>query len=49
VRPCRLEASALKGVMDWLDEYRKFWEGSFNKLDKYLAYIQSKETKNGDA
>jgi DNA-binding transcriptional ArsR family regulator len=26
-RPCRLEASALKGVTDWLDEYRKFWEG----------------------
>src|ERR1700754_569042 len=31
-RPCRLEASALKDATDWLDQYRRFWEGSFNKL-----------------
>jgi DNA-binding transcriptional ArsR family regulator len=48
-RPCRLEAAALKGATDWLDEYRKFWEGSFNKLDRYLENIQTKETKDGDA
>ena len=39
-RPCRLEASALKEATDWLDQYRRFWEGSFNKLDLYLREIQ---------
>src|SRR5579862_4691938 len=33
-RPCRLEAAALKGATDWLDRYRAFWEGSFDKLDR---------------
>jgi DNA-binding transcriptional ArsR family regulator len=35
-RPCRLEASPLKEATDWLDPYRRFWEGSYNKLDSYL-------------
>lgn len=50
-RPCRLEASALKEATDWLDTYRRFWEGSFNKLDRYLKEIQStqKEKNDGDA
>jgi DNA-binding transcriptional ArsR family regulator len=42
-RPCRLEASALKGAADWLDHYRRFWEGSFGKLDQYLKNVQPKE------
>src|SRR5581483_7816237 len=50
-RPCRLEASALKEATDWLDTYRRFWEGSFDRLDRYLEDIQSmrKEKKDGDA
>jgi DNA-binding transcriptional ArsR family regulator len=36
-RPCRLEVKPLKGVDDWLDRYRRFWEGSFDKMDSYLA------------
>jgi DNA-binding transcriptional ArsR family regulator len=47
-RPCRLEASALKDATVWLDAYRQFWEGSFNKLDRYLKNIQSKEKDDGD-
>jgi DNA-binding transcriptional ArsR family regulator len=41
-RPCRLEAAALKDATDWLDQYRRFWEGSFNKLDEYLEDIKRK-------
>jgi DNA-binding transcriptional ArsR family regulator len=48
-RPCRLEASSLKGASDWLDQYRRFWEGSFNKLDQYLQDIQPKEKDDGVA
>ena len=39
-RPCRLEAKAMRGAADWLDEYRQLWEGSFDRLDEYLAQLQ---------
>ena len=48
-RPCRLDAKPLKEATDWLDAYRRFWEGSFNKLDRYLAQSQTKETKDDGA
>jgi DNA-binding transcriptional ArsR family regulator len=48
-RPRRLEAAALKDATDWLDTYRQFWEGSFNKLDSYLKSVQSKERDDGNA
>src|SRR6476646_1805520 len=35
-RPCRLEASPLKGVADWVEQYRRFWDESFDRLDEYL-------------
>lgn len=36
-RPCRLEAKPLKELDGWLERYRRFWEGSFDKMDAYLA------------
>jgi DNA-binding transcriptional ArsR family regulator len=47
-RPCRLEASALKGATDWLEPYRQFWEGSFDKLDRYLKGEWEQETNDGN-
>jgi DNA-binding transcriptional ArsR family regulator len=44
-RPCKLKAEPLQQAADWLDEYRKFWEQSFDKLDEYLQKLQAKETK----
>ena len=38
-RPCRLEAGPLKDVAGWLETYRRFWEGSFDKMDAYLAQL----------
>jgi DNA-binding transcriptional ArsR family regulator len=46
-RPCRIEPRALKDVDEWLENYRRFWEESFDRLDAYLKQIQSKEKKNG--
>ncbi len=49
-RPCRLEAAPLKDVTDWLENYRRFWEESFDRLDEYLLELKAKEkkeTKNG--
>jgi DNA-binding transcriptional ArsR family regulator len=39
-RPCRLEAAPLADVTEWLDRYREFWEGSFERLDEHLRDIQ---------
>jgi DNA-binding transcriptional ArsR family regulator len=46
-RPCRLEGAALKGAADWVGEYRRFWDESFERLDEYLAELQ-KETETND-
>ena len=46
LRPCRLEAARLKEASDWIAKYRKFWEGTFNRLDDYLKDLQVKEKKN---
>jgi DNA-binding transcriptional ArsR family regulator len=40
-RPCRLEAEPLKEVSGFLDQYRRFWEASFDRLDDYLRRIQT--------
>src|SRR6266403_1184418 len=32
-RPCRLKAEPLKAAADWLEEYRRFWEESLDRLD----------------
>ncbi len=35
-RPCRLEAAPLADVAEWVQTYRQFWEGSFDRLDEHL-------------
>jgi DNA-binding transcriptional ArsR family regulator len=35
-RRCRLTPKALAGAADWLDFYRRFWSGSFDRLDVHL-------------
>src|SRR6266436_4462652 len=34
-RPCRLDAKPLQEVADWVEQYRRFWDESFDKLDEY--------------
>jgi DNA-binding transcriptional ArsR family regulator len=46
-RPCRLKAARLKEVADWIEQYRQFWEESFDRLDDYLKELHEKELKNG--
>src|SRR5947209_6113792 len=41
-RPAKLEPAALKAVTEWLDNYRRLWEQSFDRLDDYLAELQKK-------
>jgi DNA-binding transcriptional ArsR family regulator len=48
-RPCKLAAAPLQDVSEWLEQYRKFWEESFNRLETYLEELQAKEEENGDS
>src|SRR3954470_3667574 len=45
-RPCRLEAPPHKDVAGWLEDYRRFWDASFERLDEYLVEMQAKEQKH---
>ena len=47
-RPCRLKATPLKEVASWVENYRRFWEESFDRLDDYLKELQKQETKYGN-
>ena len=46
-RPCRLQPAPLKGAVDWLERYRRFWEDSFDRLDAYLREVQQQGKKDG--
>jgi hypothetical protein len=45
-RPCRLEARPLKAATDWLENYRRFWEESFRRLDSLLDELKTKENQD---
>jgi DNA-binding transcriptional ArsR family regulator len=44
-RPCRLDATPLKEVSDWMEPYRRFWDESFSRLDEYLQELQAKQNE----
>ncbi len=44
-RPRRLEAKPLADASDWLERYRQFWEGNFQRLDALLAAMKTSESK----
>ena len=39
-RPCHLQAAPLASVSEWLEEYRRFWERSTDRLAEYLDELQ---------
>jgi DNA-binding transcriptional ArsR family regulator len=42
-RPCRIAPAALKDVDGWLENYRRFWDENFDRLDDYLRELQAQE------
>src|ERR1700691_4142539 len=46
VHSLKLEAAPMKQASQWIEEYRRFWEESFNRLDEYLKQLQTKEKKH---
>ena len=47
-RPARLEAGPLKEVAEWTEQYRHFWEESYDRLDEYLDELQGRGKEKGD-
>jgi DNA-binding transcriptional ArsR family regulator len=46
MRPCRIDAQALKEADDWLEEYRRLWEARLDRLDDYLKILQAQDKKD---
>ena len=48
-RPRRLQAGPLREVADWVSQYRRHWEESFERLDTYLREVgETQERGNGE-
>jgi DNA-binding transcriptional ArsR family regulator len=43
-RPCKLNGDGLRTAADWMEQYRRFWEESFDRLEAYLKTVTSKQT-----
>ena len=44
-RPCRLKPERLRDVAEWVGEYRRHWEASFDRLDDYLRQLQKENSE----
>lgn len=42
-RRCRLQAEALRNATDWMEQYRVFWEESFDRLEAYLVTVTTQQ------
>src|ERR1700716_723811 len=42
-RPCRLEATPLREVTEWAENYRRFWDASYERLDEDLQDLKQTE------
>ena len=47
-RPARLQAKPLKEVADWMEQYRRFWEESYDRLEEYLEELQERRKEERD-
>src|SRR5882672_6974481 len=47
-RPRRLEAKRLAEATRWLERYRRFWEGNYQRLDALLDELKTKPQTPGD-
>lgn len=42
-RPCKLNGEPLRDVVHWMEQYRRFWEESFDRLEEYLKTVTQKQ------
>lgn len=48
-RPRRLEAKRLAEATEWLERYRRIWEGNFQRLDALLDELKAQQKHSGRA
>jgi DNA-binding transcriptional ArsR family regulator len=46
-RPCRLQDAPLREVAEWLEQYRRSWEHSLNRLDEHLGQLEGQLEAEG--
>ena len=46
-RPVHLEPEGLKRAGAWIDHYRQYWEGAFDRMDALIAHLNEEAAKNG--
>ena len=46
-RYCRLDPAPLKQVSDWLGNYKRFWDESYERLDEYLEDLKKRTEQEG--
>ncbi|WP_421997581.1 ArsR/SmtB family transcription factor [Reyranella sp.] len=46
-RRCALRAEGMRAAADWIEEYRRFWEQQFDRLDNYLRRTAPQPGKKG--
>lgn len=49
VHQLNLEAAPMRQAAQWIEEYRKFWEGSLDRLAEYLEQTNTQPQKKGPA
>lgn len=42
-RPCRIEPKPLAEANAWLENYRRIWEGNFERLDALLEELKTQD------
>ena len=48
VHSLTLEAKPMQEAREWIDRYRRFWEGNLDQFEKYLDKLQKEEGKHDD-
>ena len=46
-RPRRLDGEPLRDVAEWIEQYRSFWDESFDRLDEYLQEMKKEKKHDG--
>ena len=46
-RRCELRAIGLRAAADWIEEYRRFWESQFGRLEAYLERTAPPSSRRG--
>ena len=45
MRPATLNATPMQAAANWLEEFRQFWEGSFDQLDQLLRAMKDTQKR----